>query len=114
MTTETTSSSKAETTTASPWHKDEVPVVSLPGDLMKRYVTVALRSAVPTKIDDQWYCALDQFPGVWAKENSPKECLDTLEDVLREWLILKIVDRDRDIPVVDEIDLTVASRRFIG
>jgi predicted RNase H-like HicB family nuclease len=91
------------------------PIVALPGDLMNRYVTVALRRAVPSQTPDgQWYCALDQFQGVWAQEGSPKECLDTLEEVLREWLVLKIVDGDRDIPVVDEIDLTVVSRRFIG
>jgi hypothetical protein len=49
---------------------------------------------------------------VWAQEASPKECLDTLAEVLREWLVLKIVDKDRDIPVVDDIDLAVVSQRF--
>ncbi len=124
MTTQTASSLETETASSpnmrrhddlSRWQQEHSAVVSLPGDLMKRYITVALRSAVPKQMDDgKWYCALDQFPGVWAKEESPKECLDTLEEVLREWLILKIVDRDYDIPVIDEIDLTVVSRRFVS
>ena len=39
-------------------------------------------------------------------------CLDTLQEVLQEWLILKIADGDLDIPVLDEIDLTVLSQRY--
>lgn len=123
MTTETLSSPKTETASSprlrandpSGWQQEHSTLVSLPGDLMNRYIAFALRTALPKQTDDgQWYCALDQFQGVWAKEASPKECLDALEEVLREWLVLKIVDKDRDIPVIDEIDLTVISRRFPG
>jgi predicted RNase H-like HicB family nuclease len=124
MTTGTANAAAPDTTVSSPafrrlddpsaW-QGQVPIVILPGDLMDRYITVALRAAVPTHTEDgRWYCALSQFPGVWAKEDSPKESLDTLEEVLREWLVMKIVDGDRDIPIVDEIDLTVVSRRFRG
>lgn len=123
MTTATANSPKPDATSTSPrlrraddpsaWGQERNSLVSLPGDLMNRYITVALRSAMPTQAaDGKWYCALTQFPGVWALEASPKECLDTLEEVLRDWLVLKIVDRDRDIPVVAEIDLTIVSRRF--
>jgi predicted RNase H-like HicB family nuclease len=123
MTTETISSPKTETASSpslrandpSGWQEGHSTLVSLPGDLMNRYISVALRAALPRQTDDgQWYCALDQFPGVWAQEASPKECLDVLAEVLKEWLVLKIVDRDRDIPVVDDIDLAVVSRRFPG
>ena len=97
------------------WQEGHSTLVSLPGDLVSRYIIVALRAALPRQTHDgQWYCALDQFPGVWAQEASPKECLDVLAEVLKEWLVLKIVDRDRDIPVVDDIDLAVVSRRFPG
>jgi len=122
VTTQTENSPRTETASSpelrrhddpSRWQAEQSPVITLPGDLVKRYVAVAMRSAVPTQTaDGQWYCALDQFPGVWSQEGSPKECLDVLEEVLREWLVIKIVDGDRDIPVVDEIDLTVVSRRF--
>jgi predicted RNase H-like HicB family nuclease len=78
-----------------------------------RYVAMAMRKATPERTEsNKWYCALSPFPGVWAEGDSVKECLDTLEEVLREWLILKIVDGDNDMPVVDDIDLSVVSRRF--
>jgi len=123
MTTETTSSPKTETASSprlrandpSGWQDEHSTLVSLPGDLMNRYINVALRAALPRQTDDgQWYCSLDQFPGVWAQETSPKECLDVLAEVLKEWLVLKIVDGDRDMPVIDDIDLAVVSRRFPG
>jgi predicted RNase H-like HicB family nuclease len=79
----------------------------VPADLIDRYVAVALRPAVPRQLDSgRWYADLPDFPGVWADGDSPKACLDTLDEVLREWLFVKLVDGDRDIPVRDEIDLT--------
>ncbi len=110
---ETASSPRLQANDPSSWQHERSILISLPGDLVNRYISVALRPALPKQTDDgQWYCALDQFPGVWAQEASPKECLDTLAEVLREWLVLKIVDKDRDIPVVDDIDLAVVSQRF--
>lgn len=98
---------------AGDWQPDQSPLIALPEEILDRYVSIALRSAAPRQLEDErWYCALDRFPGVWADGASLKECLDTLEDVLRDWLVLKLIDKDRDIPVVDEIDLTVISRRF--
>lgn len=80
--------------------------IYLPGELFDRYVSVALRSALPAKIEGgEWYAELADFRGVWATGESPKECLDSLELVLRDWLVLKIADGDRDLPVKDDIDL---------
>ena len=80
--------------------------VYIPAELLNRYVDVALQGAIPQPIEGEtWYADLPRFPGVWADAPSPKQCLDTLAEVLRDWLILKIVDQDRDIPVIDEIDL---------
>ena len=94
------------------WQPEMVPVLSLPGEMLDRYIEVALRSAVPHEIDGgHWYCELQAFPGVWADGESPKQCLDTLDEVLREWLVVKLVKRDTDVPIIDEIDLTAISRR---
>jgi predicted RNase H-like HicB family nuclease len=80
--------------------------VYVPSELLDRYVAVAMQAAIPRRLEGEtWYADLPRFPGVWADGPSPKQCLDTLEEVLRDWLLLKIVDQDRDIPVVDEIDL---------
>lgn len=89
------------------WSGEVANVFVVPAGLLDRYVSVALQSAVPRKLDDgRWYVDLPDFPGVWADGESPKNCLDTLEEVLREWLFVKLIDGDRDIPLVDQIDLT--------
>lgn len=81
---------------------------------LDRYVSLALRDALPRKLESDggaWYADLPGFPGVWARGASARECLDGLEEILREWLSLKLADGDRDIPVVDEIALTVLTSR---
>jgi predicted RNase H-like HicB family nuclease len=95
-----------------PWQPTP-QVITLPQEMLSRYVSVALQSAAPHQTETgKWYCALDTFPGVWADGDSLKENLDSLEEVLRDWLLVKIVNRDTDIPVIDEIDLSAVSRRF--
>jgi predicted RNase H-like HicB family nuclease len=85
--------------------------VVLPKDLLDRYVAVALRSARPREIEEgRWYVDIDQFRGVWADGDSPKTCLDSVAEVLEDWIILKIADKDKDLPVVDGIDLNFLSR----
>jgi predicted RNase H-like HicB family nuclease len=80
--------------------------VYIPSELLGHYLSVAMKAAIPQQLEgENWYADLPGFPGVWADGLSPKECLDTLEEVLRDWLVIKIVDQDRDIPVVDDIDL---------
>jgi predicted RNase H-like HicB family nuclease len=86
---------------------ETVREIQIPEELLDRYVTVALREARPRQLESgEWYADLPRLPGVWAAAGSPSECLDELRSVLREWLILKLLDADRDIPVVDDIDLT--------
>lgn len=94
------------------WNLDVEPEVSrpiyLPAEILDRYTSVAMREVIPRQLEDgTWYADLPKFPGVWADGRSPKNCLDILEEVFREWLILKIADVDRDIPVVDDIDLNL-------
>ena len=80
--------------------------VSRPSTL-ERYIALALRDARPRELEPgSWYAELDAFPGVWADGPSPKDCLDTLADVLQDWLLVKLAHRDPDIPVVGQIDLT--------
>jgi hypothetical protein len=82
-------------------------------ELLDRYVHVALRRAIPRQLENsgEWYADLGpEFRGVWASGPSAKECLDTLAEVLEEWVLLKIADQDRDLPVVDDIDLAFLIR----
>jgi predicted RNase H-like HicB family nuclease len=83
----------------------------LPAELLDRYIQVALRSAQPRELEaGHWYADLERFPGVWADGDSPDACLQTLAEVLKDWTILKIADRDRDLAVIDGIDWSVLSR----
>jgi predicted RNase H-like HicB family nuclease len=92
----------------SSWNGEhEVQTFIVPAGLVDRYLDVAMRRAVPRQVDGRWYADLPGFPGVWADGNSPKECLDELVDVLTEWIFVKLADGDRDLPAVDDIDLTV-------
>lgn len=81
-------------------------------ELLDRYVNVAVRRAVPKKLETgAWFADLGAaFPGVWAQGASVKECLDELAEVLEDWVLLKISDQDRDLPTVDDIDLTFLVR----
>jgi predicted RNase H-like HicB family nuclease len=95
------------------WQPESQPPVWLPQELFDRYVGEALRPATPRQTGEgHYYCALDRFPGVWAEGASLAECLDVLEEVLRDWILVKIVNGDADLPVVDQIDLTTISRCF--
>ena len=80
----------------------------LPIGLIQKYVKAAVTlAAVKQHPDGQWFAEIPNFPGVWAKEASKKASLEVLEDVLFDWLLLKIQDGDRDLPVIDTIDLNV-------
>lgn len=104
----TTTTSPTPTANARPWDDDHrrwqpepPPAISLPQELFDRYVSEAMKPATPKSNEGRWYCALDEFPGVWAEGDSLKECLDVLEEVLRDWIVVKVVNGDMDLPVVD-------------
>lgn len=85
----------------------EAKEIYVPDEILKRYISVSMRGAKTKQVvpGEKWFAELPGFPGVWADGPSLKECLDTLAEVLREWVILKIADGDQDIPIVDDIDL---------
>jgi predicted RNase H-like HicB family nuclease len=83
----------------------------IPPQLVDRYVQSALRYAATQPLDDgEWYAAIehDGFEGVWAVRNHQAEVLDELKEVLTDWVVLKFLDRDLDIPVVEGINLNLA------
>lgn len=78
----------------------------LPMQLIRTYVELAVRHAnIVQQEDGQWLATVEGFTGVWAKEASQKEALDVLDEVIFEWVLLKINDRDRDLPVLESLDL---------
>jgi len=77
--------------------------------LLDDYKKSAMRQASLKQLEHgNWFAELPGFPGVWADGASPEADLATLEEVLAEWLALKIADKDRDIPIIDRINLNVS------
>jgi predicted RNase H-like HicB family nuclease len=71
------------------------------------YTQKALEKAVYKKLDDStWFAEIPGCDGVWANAKTVENCRKELIEVLEEWLVLKLRDRDK-IPVFGGIDLTV-------
>lgn len=78
----------------------------VPRKLFDIYRAKAMASADFKKLDEAgWYASIPNFPGVWAHETNLRDSLNILHEVLTDWLLLKIEDEDRDIPVLDNISL---------
>lgn len=78
----------------------------LPVQLIRRYALLAAQRADTEQLEDGgWYAEIRNFPGVWAQGSSEEEAAKELEAVVRDWVLLKIQDKDRDLPIIDEIDL---------
>lgn len=78
----------------------------LPVQLIRRYAKLAVLRAETERFEDgSWYAEIRNFPGVWAQGNSEGEAIEQLEAVVRDWVLLKIQDKDRDLPIVSTIDL---------
>jgi predicted RNase H-like HicB family nuclease len=72
---------------------------------LEPYIAAALRAARVRELQPgRWYADLASFPGAWADGTSAEECLATLADVLHEWLIVKVILGDRDVPVLGDLD----------
>jgi predicted RNase H-like HicB family nuclease len=75
--------------------------------LIEKYKKLAMQAAKVKQLDDgSWYAELPGFPGVWADdEKSAENALGALEEVLEDWIVIKIEMNDGDIPILDGIDL---------
>jgi len=76
-----------------------------PIELVQRYVSDAARHAVAERVDGEFFVTAVGFEGVWAQHRFQIDALKEFEEVLFEWVVLKLVDSDRDLPVVGDIDL---------
>ena len=77
--------------------------------MLTAYIAKALAHAIFDGPDDgQWYGEISLCPGVWAMGDSQEACRKELQEVLEEWLLLKLRDNDPDIPVIDGICLNDA------
>ena len=76
--------------------------------MLSEYLRAAMRRAVFEVIEDNgsYYGRIPSLEGVWANAAKPEECREELEEVLEEWLLLRLSER-LPIPEINCIDLTV-------
>lgn len=73
--------------------------------MLSRYIREAMKRAQCKTLEDGTH--FGQIPGlagVWANEATPGECREVLQEVLEEWLVLKIRDHD-PIPRLGRVGL---------
>lgn len=63
--------------------------------MLTRYLGEAMKRAKYKTLENSaFYGRIPGLPGVWADERTLKECRKVLQEVLEEWLVLKIRDGD--------------------
>ncbi len=76
--------------------------------MLTDYIRGAMRQARYEILADDasFYGEIPGFDGVYANASTLEACREELEEVLEEWILLR-VSQHLPLPVVDEIDLTV-------
>lgn len=76
------------------------------GIMFTRYVRAIMAKANVEKIADPlpYFASLPSFKGVWAQGRTRKEALAELQEILEEWLLLKVRKR-QFVPSVRQYDL---------
>ena len=85
-----------------------LPTKHIPEQLLARYRRAAMKRVEIKKLEDgSHFAKIPGLDGPWANEDTLQDCLNVLDEVLTDWLVLKIEDGDHDLPVLDDIDLNV-------
>lgn len=75
--------------------------------MITEYCNKAIEKAEYRKLEDgTWFAEIPGFKGVWANGMSVEACRKELIDVLEEWLILKLRDKD-SIPTVEGLKIEI-------
>jgi predicted RNase H-like HicB family nuclease len=56
--------------------------------------------------DSTFYGKIPEFDGVYANADALETCREELEEVLEEWILLR-VSRNLSLPIVDGIELAI-------
>ena len=63
--------------------------------MLFEYVQKAVEKARYKQLEDgSWFSEIPGFTGVWAQGRTVETCRKELWDVLEEWIVLKLRDRD--------------------
>ena len=74
--------------------------------MLTRYIRAAMnRARFKTLGDGTYFGEIPGLGGVWANEATVETCREMLQEVLEEWLLLKIRDND-PIPRLGRVSLS--------
>jgi predicted RNase H-like HicB family nuclease len=76
--------------------------------MLTRYIRAAMHRARYEILPDDgtFYGEIPGFDGVYANTKTLESCREELEEVLEEWILLR-VSRHLPLPVVDGLELTI-------
>jgi len=76
--------------------------------MLTKYLETAMRQAKYEILSDDgtFYGEIPGFDGVYANADTLEDCRRELEEVLEEWILVR-VSRNLSLPVVDGIELTI-------
>ncbi len=76
--------------------------------MLTDYIRAAMRKADYEILPDDgtFYGEIPGFDGVYANADTLETCREELEEVLEEWILLR-VSRNLSLPVVDGIELAI-------
>jgi predicted RNase H-like HicB family nuclease len=76
--------------------------------MLTRYIRAAMHRAGYEILPDDgtFYGEIEGFDGVYANTKTLETCREELEEVLEEWILLRVA-KHLPLPVVDGIELTI-------
>ncbi len=76
--------------------------------MLTDYIRAAMRKARYEILPDDgtFYGEIPGFDGVYANAHTLERCRDELEEILEEWILLRVF-KHLPLPTVDGIDLTI-------
>ena len=76
--------------------------------MLRNYMTAALKRAKYEILEDDncYYGEIPGFQGVYATANNLEDCRNELEEILEEWIFLRIYEH-LELPIVDGISLKI-------
>ena len=76
--------------------------------MLRNYIQAAMRQARYEILPDDstFYGEIPGFEGVYANADKLETCREELEEVLEEWILLR-VSRNLSLPVVEGIELVI-------
>ena len=74
--------------------------------MLTAYIQTAMQQAQYKILEDgSYFGEIPDFQGVWASEQTLEGCRRVLQEVLEEWLLLKLRDNE-EVPQLQGINLT--------